>query len=288
MENRSPPRQFKRLAFVLLAVMLLPAPMRTFADTGQVPFTIPSHFSTAAADESEDALYCEDENEAGKYYACMRNLFRIYIIIGITVFVADQLIDNVLAPGGENSDLRVFGKGRYLGLSTRQPGEVLLPGSRYALEYGDMGSGDKVAGLRFEAGYGRTGLELRYSRFDDGRMHPSLDLYQGQFLYRMSFGNYIGVNLGLGVFAYDGADEHGGWLFSLPVTLRLSRDIFGELRMASLSDSRDSWIEREISILYSPRWHESYRNWVLRAGYRELDAGRDSLHIPYLGLEYIF
>jgi len=81
-----------------------------------------------------------------------------------------------------------------------------------------------------EFGRGMHGFEVRTTKYRDDQYNEDLRYNQFQYFHRMSFGNKVGVNFGVGYASMDIVDSFDGLIFSLPVLFQ-NRQHFGlELR----------------------------------------------------------
>lgn len=195
-------------------------------------------------------------------------------------YAAEGLFE-LTAQGGANSNLRIQ-ENHTDEVIPRKLGESLIPFFRMNLNI--QGIEDRSYGLdgKLELGRGSLALEFRDTRYRDNTENEQLRLRQLQVLYRMSFGNRVGVNLGLGSAKLDGAEHSKGTMVSIPLFLHNRRHITWEIRQTWMFADEFSVDELDLSAIYA------IRRTAIRLGYRRLDSLNSSLEGPYLGVDYLF
>lgn len=189
--------------------------------------------------------------------------------------------------GGRTSFLRWSDEAGKYGLIPRQAGEPMLPMLRFGVDYSQPARHVSRTGFRAEVGFAAFGLEIRQHRYRESRPRDSLDILQAQLLYRMSLGSHVNVNIGAGSFTMSGDYRQSGGMVSLPIVVRLHRDIFAEARFTSMHSGPKGWQETELSLVYSPGWESLWQVAALRFGYRKFSTNTVALEGPWLGLEFI-
>ncbi|UCG59105.1 MAG: hypothetical protein JSU70_06270, partial [Phycisphaerales bacterium] len=97
-----------------------------------------------------------------------------------------------------------------LDLDAREPGDPLIPFVRFDAAYQDVESDVEALDYRVQVGYGPIGFELNHTRYWEQVPSDRLDIYRLYGLYRLSFGNMIEADLGLGAIILDGDERNTG------------------------------------------------------------------------------
>jgi hypothetical protein len=196
--------------------------------------------------------------------------------------VFDFMFDTVIVGGGEISWQRLKGtQHEDLGfIKPRQPGEALIPFFRFDSEYQNA-TGDVYAyDFRVEGGYGPFGIQVRDTHYEEKDPPDKLDYLQIYGLYRMSLGNYVEIDFGLGASTLKGEEHNSGGSFTMPILVHPARFIGIELRPAwTYINGRylDDW---DLGMDFD------YRYAALRIGYRWVHSEHEGLNGPYVGISF--
>lgn len=193
-----------------------------------------------------------------------------------------SVLGEVIVYGSQTSMERVDEENEHEGVKRRKIGEPLLPYLKLNFNTQYVSEAINGVDLKFEFGKGLFGLEARATRFSEKAVNEKLDFHQLQFLYRMSFGNRVGLNLGLGRGVLQGDSTHKGWLFAAPLLWHDGKHLALEIRPGLFVTDGVSLTEFDVSVLYA------YRRLALRLGYRELESPNSSINGPYVGLDFIY
>jgi len=120
----------------------------------------------------------------------------------------------------------------YQGIKYRKPGESLIPFVRFDYGYQNVDSHIDASDYRVEFGYGPLGFQVRKTSYVEDDPDDKLDVNQFHVLYRMSLGNKIEIDLGLGVFEIEGNEKISAFSFTIPVLFQPNEIIGIELRSA--------------------------------------------------------
>jgi hypothetical protein len=192
------------------------------------------------------------------------------------------VFDFALVGGGETSWQRVkwTQEEDFVSLKPRQPGEALIPFFRFDSEYQNA-TGDVYAyDFRVEGGYGPIGLQVRDTHYEEKDPPDKLDYLQIYGLYRMSLGNYVEIDFGLGASTLKGEEHNSGGSFTMPILVHPNRFIGIELRPAwTYINGRylDDW---DLGMDFD------YRYAALRIGYRWVHSEHEGLDGPYVGISF--
>lgn len=173
-------------------------------------------------------------------------------------------------PAGADLDSRA-GTPRGLGEATIAFARVDLSGAR-------MGRGIHATAARAEVGYGPWGLELVQRRYTETQPHALLELQHYRGLYRMSLGDTVEVDLGLGRLHMAGLERHRGASWTLPILVHPSVRWGVELRPSWASLNGTIVGDHELALSLGERF------WSVRAGYHWLRSPAERLQGPFLGL----
>jgi hypothetical protein len=164
------------------------------------------------------------------------------------------------------------------GLMPRQHGEALISFARIDVAYQFVESDVDALDYRAEFGYGPFAIQTRYTCHQEKEPPDELDVSQLHFLYRMSFGNTLEMDMGVGRMTLTGNDRNSGFSFTMPILYHPKesagvefRPTWGWIRGNTIGDY-------DLSVLIGRR-HGS-----LRVGYRWFAGPEESLNGPHVGL----
>jgi hypothetical protein len=159
----------------------------------------------------------------------------------------------------------------------RATGEPLIPFLCVDGQMQDGRAGVSAVDVRTEAGYGPFGFEYRSTHYDERRPEDTLTITRAHFLYRMSFSNYVELDVGPGYATLSGDRSTTGFSLTLPLRVYPCGTLGAELR--------PSWARMpggtisDCSLLAVAR-----RSVVsIKAGYRWASIGDVTLNGPVVG-----
>lgn len=198
----------------------------------------------------------------------------------ISDFVFNDLLYMSLVHPGRASWARISGDSARLDdldVEPREPGDPLIPFVRFDAAYQDVQSDVEAFDYRVQVGYGPLALELNQTRYWEQAPPDSLDIYRVYGLYRLSIGNVLEVDTGLGAIIIDGAETNTGLSATTPILLHPVDWLVAEFR-PMWSDIHGSVTqEYEVALLLN------YGYVALRGGYRWTTSPLESLDGPFVG-----
>lgn len=200
--------------------------------------------------------------------------------LSIAGFLADVFV-NVFQVGGMNSWDRVQAVepdpvpspvGR------RQLGEFTTPFLRLDAVYQDIESDVDAMDYRAELGYGPVAVHYNLTHLNEDDPDDALVLHRLYGMYRMSFGSRFEWDFGAGILTIDGDDRNTGFSFTMPLIAKFIDWLGAEFRPAWSVVNDNNIHEYDLGLLLG----KQYAN--VKAGYRWISAGAESLNGPYAGL----
>lgn len=188
----------------------------------------------------------------------------------------------VISEGGRTSNQRINGKSSNSDLEKRQPGEILIPFYRFNINTQHVNDQIDAIDLKMEIGKGAIGFEFRTTKYTDDITDEELKYNQIQYFHRMSFGNKIGVNLGIGYGKMNGVDSFDGLILSAPILFHNSHHLGFEIRPSVFNTDGVSVSDLDLSALYT------YRKLAFRIGHRSLESPNVDIDGYYIGIDFIF
>jgi hypothetical protein len=165
-----------------------------------------------------------------------------------------------------------------LGCDLRKPGDPLLPFVRFDASYLAIESDVDAFDYRVQLGYGTFAFELNQTRYEEDEPADRLDLYRLYGLLRLSFGDKIEVDLGLGGIILDGDERNSGFSATMPILVQVYDWLIVEFR-PMWSQIKGSGIdEYELGFLFNRDFA------AIKAGYRWTHSPQESLDGPFIGL----
>ena len=184
--------------------------------------------------------------------------------------------------GSKTSAERIKKHPEKKGISPRKEGEIIIPFYRLNINYQYVDDKIDALDLKMEVGKGANGLELRITTYNDNQNSEELKYSQFQYFHRMSFGNNIGINLGLGYGRMDITDTFDGLLLSLPILYQSGRHLGIEVRPTYFNADGVDISELDFSVMYT------YRKMAFRLGHRNIQSTNIDINGIYFGLDFIF
>ena len=165
-----------------------------------------------------------------------------------------------------------------LRIEPRVPGDVQIPIVCLGLRYQYVESDVSALDGRAEVGYGPLGLAVRYTHYAEESPADELGIVQWHGLYRMSFTEYVEVDIGFGQMTLHGDKRSAGSSVTVPV--RIGFDI----PVALVFRPTWSWIgdneitDYDVGLLYL--WPYA----SVSLGYRWLECGDSALSGAFVGV----
>ncbi len=183
----------------------------------------------------------------------------------------------VIVEGGRQSYLRIAPGGPAPALAPRQPGEPLTSFVRLDGHYQWADSGVSAVDLRLEGGYGFIAGQVRRTRYREEGTADELEVRYAHLLYRMRFGEAVGVNFGLGRAWVEGSGTLDGSSVTVPVLFHFSPGFGVEASYTSSHVNGHRLLDREVALLLNrdPA--------AITLGYRSVETPSSSLHGPFAG-----
>jgi hypothetical protein len=166
------------------------------------------------------------------------------------------------------------------GLKSREPGEALIPFFRLDANYQDVESDVYAFDWRIEGGYGPLGIQFRQTDYREENPPDNLRVRQIHGLGRLSFGNRIEIDLGLGASFIEGNNKYSGISLTIPILIYPKEFIGFEFRPSWASINEYSINDYDLGILLNRRYVS------LRIGYRWVQSANESLNGLYGGLSF--
>lgn len=160
----------------------------------------------------------------------------------------------------------------------REPGEPMIPVVRFDAAYQHVESDVEALDLRLQLGFGPLGFEINQTRYEEDEPPDRLDLYRLYGLWRMSYGERIEVDLGLGGIILDGQDRNSGVSATTPILIQPWDWLLVEFRPMWSNIHGSQINEYELGLLLNWEWT------ALKAGYRWTHSPNESLDGPFVGL----
>ncbi len=199
--------------------------------------------------------------------------------------ILDNIVDItavIIEDGSTTSSERIKKHPLKSGISPRKTGEILIPFYRFNINYQHVNDKINAFDLKMEFGKGVNGVELRTTQYDDSLANEELKYHQLQYFHRMSFGNQVAVNLGLGYARIDITDSFDGLILSLPMLYQNNNHLGIEVRPSYFNADGVDISELDFSVMYT------YRKTAFRLGHRSIQSTNIDIKGVYLGLDFIF
>lgn len=205
--------------------------------------------------------------------------------VGELVFQMGEAAVMSVVAGGGISWVRVHGSSdpEWAGMaSPRMTGEPVIPFFRLDAMYQNVESDIQAADVSGEIGYGPFAFQYKHTRYTQNHPDNDLDLSRALGLYRMSFSQYVEVDLGFGSMTLDGVNRRSGFAFTVPLTVQPSPYLGARFQPAWGYLGANT--VKDITLLATG----SLRFATLEMGYRWVSAGGVSLNGPVIGAAFHF
>lgn len=160
----------------------------------------------------------------------------------------------------------------------RELGDGVIPFVRFGAYYSRVDSNIHAYSEREELGYGPFAFQVRALHYRESDPPASLDIKQQHWLYRMSLGDSVELDLGLGGYEISGESTNSG---GVPPSISLiypNEHLGIELRPSWATVNGNEISDHELDITYSERY------WSAHAGYHWLETSDSSLNGPFVGV----
>jgi hypothetical protein len=168
----------------------------------------------------------------------------------------------------------------YIPYIPREPGEPLIPFVALNAGYQNVESDVNAMNARLEAGYGPVAVFASWTRYQEDHPDVEMDLVEVYGLYRMSFGEHVEIDMGIGTMDLSGAAERSGMSMTTPLKIQPTprfglafRPAWGWMEEGSISDYE---LVASVGLPYV----------ALNGGYRWLKNGDASLDGPIVDLQF--
>lgn len=163
-------------------------------------------------------------------------------------------------------------------LAPRVPGDPFIPLIRMDAAYQAVESDVEALDGRLQLGYGPLAFEFNGTWFQEEDPSARLEIYHLYGLYRLSYGQNVEIDLGVGGIILDGEELNTGASLTIPFLVRIRDWLLVEFRPA-WSEVNDTRIDKyELDVLFN------WRSVALKTGYRWLESPNESLNGPFVGL----
>jgi hypothetical protein len=155
----------------------------------------------------------------------------------------------------------------------REYGEALIPILRLDSSFSTIDKNINSYSLRTEVGFGPFGVGRYNTYFYDKSTKTNLNLKRTYGLYRMSIGDVIEIDFGIGQAAVEGEEENIYNYITLPILFHPTKEYGLEYRISSAQNI----VEEDIALM------KKFQYGSIKLGYRILEAGDKKLDGFYLG-----
>ncbi len=216
--------------------------------------------------DCQSASECDEDDHSGNF------------CIDIVSSIFGSVTDAILTVGSHNTEVRASSNNSNTYITPREPGSPLLPllrldGSRHDLNNGLLGDD-----VRIELARSLLGVQARVTNFKETNPSDSLKLTSIHGLYRLSYGNTVGINLGLGISNLDGNSSTTGFSFTIPVYWHFHENLGIEYKPTFSQFNGTDVIDSDASLMFT------YHAASLMLGHRTISSPNESLSGTYIGL----
>ena len=180
--------------------------------------------------------------------------------------------------GGQTSSERIALNPQMDGIQKRKHGEPLIPQYRFDSHYQQANSDITSKDFRFEYGQGPFGVQLRNTLMHESDENDDLRLSQIHALYRMSFGNHVGINMGIGVSQLVGNNRSTTLSFAFPIYFHPNKHFGFEIKTGMHFFDNAGILDLDYAALFRHKYFS------LSMGYRELIKSGVDIAGPYAGI----
>jgi len=164
----------------------------------------------------------------------------------------------------------------------RDFGESLLPIVRVDAYLHQASGNVSAKAIRVELGYGVFAFQFRRTVYEESNPKDKMTLTQLHGLYRMSFGNHVVMNWGLGTFELSGNETHKTLSMTFPVHVKVNSNWGWEVKPNYANFNGSTVWDVEGGILFTKK------HLALNLGYRRLSSPEQIIHGPYVGASFFY
>lgn len=162
-------------------------------------------------------------------------------------------------------------------VTPRELGDRVIPFVRFDAYYNRVDSDIYAHSERVEVGYGPFAFQARALQYRESDPSASLDIKQHHWLYRMSLGDSVELDLGLGGYEISGVSTNSGGSSTVHLLIYPNEYLGIELRPSWATVNGNEISDHELGITYGERY------WSVFAGYHWLETSGSSLNGPFVG-----
>jgi len=159
----------------------------------------------------------------------------------------------------------------------RELGDRVIPFLRVDAYYNRVDSDIYAYSERVEVGYGPFAFQARAAQYRESNPSASLDIKQHHWLYRMSLGDSVELDLGLGGYEISGDSTNSGGSSTIHLLVYPTEHLGIELRPSWATINGNEISDHELDITYGDRY------WSALVGYHWLEVPGSSLNGPFIG-----
>ena len=159
----------------------------------------------------------------------------------------------------------------------RRTGEPLIPEYRFDYHFQKANATIEASDFRVEIGKGDFGIQFRTTAMTEVSIDDHLRLNQIHGLYRMSFGNYIGFDFGIGAAQLIGNNRQTNFSMTMPIYFHPSKHVGFSMKTNGHFFSNAEILDRDYSVILT----QDYGS--VTFGYRELVKVGQDIRGPYVG-----
>lgn len=223
--------------------------------------------------KSKKCYRCQsNEGSKGFFDILFRDIF-IGMVDGVTASIVE---------GGVNSNNRISERVYAGEADKRKIGELLIPFFKFNVNTQHVSEKIDALDLKIEIGKGNVGFEVRTTKYLEEAVNEKLEYHQFQYFHRMSVGDKIGINLGLGYGIMNGVDTYNGTILSMPILFQNGNHLGFEIRPSYFDADGVTIHDLDISMLYT------YRKLAFRVGHRSLKSPNNVINGYYVGFDFIY
>jgi hypothetical protein len=156
-------------------------------------------------------------------------------------------------------------------------GERVIPFVRVDVSYSRIASDIYAFSEHAEIGYGPFGFQARAAQYRETDPDASLNIKQHHWLYRMSLGDKVELDLGLGGYELSGVSTNSGGSSMIRLLIYPTERFGIELHPSWATINGNSISDHEMALTYGDRY------WSALVGYHWLEGPGSSLNGSFVG-----
>ncbi len=228
--------------------------------------------SNSSGSRSSGNHHDESHHDEGRYSS---NTF-----IGAILDGMNEALISLIVYGGASSVERYMKKPKMEGVTSRKVGEIMIPEYRIDYHFQKANADIQSSDLRFESGKGLYGAQVRSTLLSESGLNNRLWLNQIHALYRMSFGDYVGMNMGIGAVQLIGKKSKTSLSMSFPLYFHPWKHIGFEIKTNMHFFENAAILDRDYSAIFTEK------RVSISFGYRELKKIGLDIKGQYIGFSY--